>query len=345
MNINYADVLINFIKITFLLLIVTVSVFVAQNTVLINEPLMATAVAFDLIITLPFAYWFFIRKTKISKLTVLEFIIFGIILASFILPENNRTFLEYLKYFALPVMELGFLAYAGFLIYRSRQTFKSLGGNRRDFFENLRETLSKEFPNKFVGKAIAFEIAAAYYAFFKWKAKRGENTFTYHKQNGVTALLIVFGFIVVIETFVLHILVAKWSAIVAWILTISSLYFLFQIYAHGKAVFLRPIEIAGNKLFVRCGLLGDTEIDLANVESIEKVSAPPELKNNEIKLAPLGEFTACNLKINLHEEAVLNGVYGRRKNFKTIFISVDDAEVFKGEIEKIEKETKWQKQN
>lgn len=334
MNVNYINLLTNILKAGFLLSIVLVSVFIAQNSALINQPVMATAVTFDLIITLPIAYWFFIRKTKIAKQTVTAFVLFGFIAASFILPENNRRFLEILKYYALPLMELGFLAYAGFLIYKARKTYRSLREKGSDFLETLRETLLKEFPNEFLGKAMAFEFAAFYYAFLNWKSKRGENVFTYHKQNGTVALLIVFGFVITVETFVLHILLVKWSVIVAWILTASSLYFLFQIFAHGKAIFLRPVVVAGDKLFVRCGLLGDAEIDLENIESVEKSAPPSETKEDSIKLAPLGDFTACNLKIDLRGEAVLNGVYGRRKNFKTIFLSVDNAEDF---IEKIKK--------
>lgn len=88
MNVNFAGVLLNFLKITILLLIVTVSIFITQNSALIDHPLIASAVTCDLIITLPLAYWFFIRKTKISNQTVTAFITFGFIIASLILPEG-----------------------------------------------------------------------------------------------------------------------------------------------------------------------------------------------------------------------------------------------------------------
>jgi hypothetical protein len=146
---------------------------------------------------------------------------------------------------------------------------------------------------------------------------------------------------IAVETFVLHILIAKWSMIAAWILTAFSIYFLFQIFAHGKAIFLRPVEIAGDKLFIRCGLLGDAEIELANIASIEQIAPSFTPADGEIKLSPLGDFSACNLKISLQTEAVLNGVYGKKKNFKAITLSVDEADIFRSEIEKrIEKEKK-----
>lgn len=334
MNANYLNILTSLLKAGLLLLIVLVSVFIAQNSLLINNPLMASAVTFDLIITLPFAYWLLIRKTKVSKQTITVFIILGVIIASFVLPENNRRFLEIIKFYALPLMELGFSAYAAFLVYRTRQTFKTLREKGNDFMETLREILSKEFPNEFLGKAVSFEIAAFYYAFLNWGKQRGENSFTYHKQNGTVALLSVFIFILAAEAVVLHFLIVEISVIAAWVLTASSIYFLFQIFAHGKAIFLRPIEIADDKLFIRCGLLGDAEIDFENIESIEKIPLTFQAEKTTLSLSPLGKFTASNLKINLLDKAVLNGVYGMKKEFKAILLSVDDAENF---IEKIKK--------
>ncbi len=341
MNINYANQISNVLKVSVLLSIVVVSFLLARSSFIVLHPEVASAITFDLTITLPFVYWIFIRKTRISKLSVFGIITFGIIIASFILPENNRQLLGYLEFFILPVIELSVLCYAGFVVYKSRKTFKLLGQKQSDFLVTLRETLVKEFPSKLMANAVTFEIAAFYYAFFKWKTRRGEAFFTYHKKNGAMALLPVMAFVVAVETFVLHFLIAKWSAAIAWILTAFSLYFLFQIYAHGKAILLRPVEITGEKLFIRCGLLGDVEIDLENIESVDFVVASIELEKDVVKLSPLGEFVQCNLKISLHKEAVLNGIYGKKKNFRTIFLNIDEKDIFKSEIErKIEKENK-----
>lgn len=324
----------NILKAAFLLSIIAVSIVIAQTSTLIAQPLIATAITFDLAITLPVAYWLFIRKTKISKLTAAGFFTFGIIIASLILPADNRRFLTYLEYFAVPLIELGVLSYAGFILYRSRKTFRELKKKRRDFMEIMRETLAAEFPNELLANALSFELSGFYYAFVGWKPDRGERFFTYHKTNGTIALMIVLGFLVSVESFVLHYLIAKWNIYIAWILTALSIYFLFQIFAHGKAIFLRPIEITEDKLFIRCGLLGDTRIDLANIASIDLKKSPSKLEEHEVKLTPLGDFAASNLKISLRNEAVFNRIYGRGKNFKTIFLTIDENEKFKAEIEK-----------
>ncbi len=334
MNVNIINLISNILKAALLLSILMVSVFIAQTSTLINQPLMANAVTFDLVITLPLAYWFFIRKTKISKLTAAGIFTFGIVIASSILPENNRSLLNYFLYFALPVVEFGVLIYAASVIYKSRKTYKTLYQIHKDFLVALRKTLAENFPNVILANAVSFEIAGFYYAFVGWKAKRGERFFTYHKTNGTVALLSVIGFLVFIETSVLHYLIAKWNVYFAWVLTALSIYFLFQLFAHGKAIFLRPIEIKKGKLLIRCGLFGDAEIDLVNIKSMDSVTPPFELEDQEVKLSPLGDFTAPNFKISLQNETVLNGVYGIKKNFKTIFLAIDERERFNKEIEK-----------
>jgi hypothetical protein len=100
---------------------------------------------------------------------------------------------------------------------------------------------------------------------------------------------------------------------------------------------LRPIEIAGDKLFIRCGLFGDVEINSANIDSVDVIESPFEMKDNELKLTPLGDFTACNLKISLRNEAYLNSIYGKRKKFRAIYLSMDEAEKFTAEIKKVTK--------
>lgn len=332
---NSSDILktSNILKAGILLSIVAACIAVSRSSLIISHPQFISAVTIDLTLTLPLAYLFFIRKTRVSKLTVVPLFVFGVIAASLILPAENRRLLDLIKFFALPAVEFAGLTYVGFVVYKSRKTFQTLGASRTDFLENLRETLVKEFPVSAAANAAAYELAGFYYALIRWKTRRGANLFTYHKRSGVFAVLPVLIFLTAIETVVLHVILAEWSAPFAWILTALSAYFLFQLVAHGKAIFLRPTEIADGKILVRCGLVGDAAIDIANVESVELTTGNFEPENGVVKLSPLGKLTAHNLKINLRGEAVLNGIYGIRKTFKTIFITVDEAEKFKKTIE------------
>jgi hypothetical protein len=333
MSLNNIFDAINILKVGILLSIVALSFVVARSSMILVHPEFATAITIDLTLTLPLAYLFFIRKTKISKLTAIELFVFGIIFASFILPANNQNFLGWIKLFAFPALELGSLGYVGFIFYKSRKTYQSLNQKSGDFLEILRETLAKEFPIALAANALTFEIAVFYYAVISWKAKRGANTFTYHKKSGIVALLSVVMFIVAVETLVAHILIALRSEIFAWILTIISVYFLFQIFAHLKAVFQRPIELTGDRIFLRYGIFSDAVIDLENIEKIENSSAPFEKEKGTCKLALLGKLEQHNLKIVLKDEVVLHGFYGIKRKFKTLYLFVDEVENFSAAID------------
>lgn len=323
----------NILKTAILVSIVAVCFVVARSgSLLASHPQIVYGVTLDLTVTLPLAYLFFIRKTRISKLTAVPLFIFGVIFASFILPAGNHRLLDLIKFVALPFVELGIFGYAGFVVYKSRKTYKTLDARGADFMENLRETLAKEFPAA-LANAAAFEIAGFYYAFIAWKTSRGERFFSYHKRSGAIAVLIVIGFLAAIEAVVFHILLHEWSRPAAWVLTALSAYFVFQIFAHGKAILIRPTEIAGGKILLRCGLLGDAAIEIEAIEKVELTTENFEPQNGFVKLASVGKLTAHNVKIVLRDAAVLNGIYGIKKEFKTIFLAIDEAERFKETIE------------
>ncbi|MEZ5344380.1 MAG: hypothetical protein R2681_02385 [Pyrinomonadaceae bacterium] len=334
MNAGSINILINTLKLSFLLLVVAVAVYFASFSVLINEPLIASAVTFDLLITLPIAYWLFIRKTKISTKTVPLLVSAGFLIAMIILPNDNRTLFNYFLYYALPFVEVGFLTYAGFLIYRSQKRFSSITEKKRDFSEKLRETLTKEFDHKFLAAALAFEISGIYYALVRWRIARTKDQFTYHRKNGIIALLVVFAFIVAAETLVFHFLISRWSVIAAWILTVSSLYLLFQIIAHTKAMIFRPIEITDDKLLLRCGLMGDAAIDLENIRSVSTAAPADKSEEADARLLPLGEIVKGNVMIQVENEERIIGIYGKIKPFRNLELYVDEADGFIAIVEK-----------
>ena len=67
----------------------------------------------------------------------------------------------------------------------------------------------------------------------------------------------------------LHGLLAQWNNIVAWTLTLLSVYSGIKILGFLKSMTKRPISIEDNKLFLRYGIMNETIIDIKNIESIE----------------------------------------------------------------------------
>ncbi|TQI71116.1 hypothetical protein JM79_2042 [Gramella sp. Hel_I_59] len=311
-------------------LIIGLMIFIAKSQLFINNSNnLATGITFDLLLTVPFIYFLLIRKTNIPKTTVIPFLILGIVISSIILPSENQYYLNLFKTWVLPIVEISILS---FVIYNVRKGIKHYNLNKTesfDFFTTLKNTCYEILPKGFVIPFVT-EIAVFYYGFIYWKKRDlKENEFSYHKESGTIALMIVIIFLVAIETAVIHILLAKWSNTAAWILTFLSIYTGIQIFGFLKSMFKRPISIENNKLFLRYGIMKEATINIEDIESIEVSSKDVELNKETRNLSFLGELESHNLIIRLKKENTLIGLYGMKRKFKNLTFHVDDKIKFK----------------
>ncbi len=316
-------------------LIIALMVLITKISIFqLNPNYLAIGITFDLLFTVPFLYFLLIRKSDIPKTTVVPFLILGVIISSAILPSENQQYLNRFKIWILPIIELSILSY---VIYNVRKVIKDYKQKKEysfDFFTTLKNTCYEMLPKNVVIPVVT-EIAVFYYGFIYWKKRElKENEFSYHKNSGTISLLIAIICIVTIETFVLHILLTKWSNLAAWILTFLSIYSGIQIFGFLKSMSKRPISIENNKLFIRYGIMTETTIDLKNIICIKISSKDIELDNETRKLSFLGELESHNVIIHLKKEYELIGLYGVKRKYKNLAIYVDDKVDFKNHISK-----------
>ncbi len=315
--------------------IIVFSISLAFSSLFSTYPELAIGITYDLTLTSPLIYLFFIRKTNIPKITVVPFFILGVIIASYLIPPQQQYHLGLVKTWILPIVEIGIVGFISYSVYKTVKNYRNLKTTHTDVYKIIQEVSKKTATIPILAKAIAFEIAVFYYAFVSWKKfTPSEKNFTYHKKSGNLTLYAAIILLIAVETFVFHMLIARWNEIIAWILTISSLYVLIQIFAHIKAMLQRPIEITKDKLLIRYGLFGDTEIDLNNIESIEFTNTFTEDKTDVRQVAILKEIEQFNTKISLKEKETYRGFYGIKSKYKTLLLFVDEQEKFKGLIEK-----------
>ena len=207
------------------LLLIGIMVLISKSSVFIANPgSLSVGITFDLLLTLPLIYFFLVRKTSIPNITVIPLLIGGMVLCSLILPPENQYYLNLFKTWILPVVELTILSFVIFNVLKAVKYYKQNKTESFDFFTTLKNTCYEILPRGVVIPVVT-EIAVFYYGFIYWKKRKlKENEFSYHKDSGTITLLIAIIFIVAIETVVLHILLAKWSSIAAWILTFLSIY-------------------------------------------------------------------------------------------------------------------------
>ncbi len=341
------------------LFIIAVAVAFAMSSQSELYPEIAAAVVYDLTLSAPIAYLLLIRKTGIPKITVVPLFTAGLTLATFLTPTSGQFHVDIVKYWLLPVVEIGVLIYVGIAAYGALKLFRAKHNETPDVYSALRsacfELIKKTsvIPamidrvaggrrqrvsfSRWLGDAFAFELAVFYYGLIRWRPLKTESTaYSYHRRSGIFILYSAVMFILVAETTVIHILLMQWNAIIAWVITVPSVYVIIQIFAHLKAMYLRPIQLLKGRLIVRNGLFGESTIELENIESIE-VSPTPPVENNKAKHAVLLKgLEQVNTKVVLKRPAVFVGIYGFKTEFSKLLFFVDEQDRLKNEIDNYE---------
>ncbi|MEQ8424004.1 MAG: hypothetical protein RIA63_04790 [Cyclobacteriaceae bacterium] len=314
------------------LLLIGIIVFLSQSkTFTVNPDSLSLGITLDLLLTVPLIYFLLIRNKDIPNITVVPFFVAGVIIASFILPEENQYYLNLAKTWVLPVVELGILTLIIIKVRKATKYFIQI--DNPDFFTALKGACAEALPKQVV-VPFAFEIGVFYYAFVDWKKRRpNKNEFTYHKDSGSIALLATILFLVIFETIAIHLLLAKWSDTAAWIMTGLSIFSGYQVLGFLKSLSRRPITITDEYLNLYCGILSEAVVPLKDIEKVELSSKFLDFDQSTRPLSPLGKIEGHNVVITLQKEHVISGFYGIKRKFRTLALHVDQKEEFKAQIE------------
>lgn len=318
-----------------LFLILSVIVLANSSVFQLHPKELSIAITFDLIFIILAIYFLLIRKKEIPKVTTVPFFIVGIVIASIIIPKDFQFYLTQVKNWILPIVETIIFFIVIYKVRQLNKAFRKDNLQSLDFYSALKNASAQILPKR-ISTAFATEIAVIFYGFLHWrKRKLSVNEFSYHKSSGTIALLLVFIFLIMIETSVVHMLLQKWSVVSAWILTILSIYTCIQVFEIMRSMSKRPISIDNGELKLRYGLFSETTILISNINTIELSTVSVESDETIKKLPPLREFESHNVVIRLKEEEVLFGLYGLTSKYKNLALYVDEKEQFKKEIENI----------
>lgn len=289
------------------------------------------AITLDLIFTVPIVYFLLIRKTKIPKGTTVTLLILGVVIASYIIPKEHQIIIHLAKQFLIPVMEVSIFT---LVVLRIRKVYKKFQGAKEDapdFMTTLRVAVSEILPKKVV-EPFVLEIAMIYYCFFAWKKPTLlNNAFTYHKRSDLVLIFGVFIGLVIIETFTFHLLIERWSPLVAWIGTSLSLYSIVQIIGIIKSASRRPILLNKESVLLRFGMMAETEVKYEDIERVEL--SQRTISNNPLAKKLGTELNSHNVVIYLKKENILHGLFGIKNNFNILSLFVDDHKKFKEAID------------
>ncbi len=307
-----------------------------KSAFFIEHPvILSRAVTIDLVLSIPLMYYLIIRKTTIPKITIVPLFLMGIFIGTFFIPAENQQYLRLFKTWALPLIEFFIIGFVIFNLRKAIKEYRIQQKNEPDFYTALIDTCYRiKIIPKIIVAPFATEIAAFYYGFIHWKKiPLKKNEFSYHKDSGSVTILSALIFLITIETVIFHLLIAKWSTTVAWILTISSAYIAIQFFGFIKSMFKRPIVIENDKLLLRYGMMNQATVYFKDIQSIEISSKDIELNTFTRKLSILKTMENHNIIIRLYNENTLHGLYGIKRKFKVLAFYVDNKVAFKRQLE------------
>lgn len=300
-----------------------------SDTFLKNAGVLSIAITIDFLITIPLIYFFIIRKRNVPKITVVSMFVLGIVVLSYSLPEEHQSLLSIVKTFVIPIIEVTVLS---LVIYKTIKITKSYKEHKKseDFYTTMAKATSEVLPKQ-IASILVTEISVVYYGFINWKKsvlKEGE--FSYHKKSTIISILIGFLMVILIETFALHYLLSKWNMVVAWILTVLSIYTGLQIYALARSIAKRPIKIDVNseKLILRFGFFAEWSVAINAIEKVELSNKDLPEDKSIVPFSPLGSLTEHNVILHFYREQQFSGFYGFSKKATKLAIYIDEKQQF-----------------
>ncbi|HKR66500.1 MAG TPA: hypothetical protein VJZ00_22425 [Thermoanaerobaculia bacterium] len=277
------------------LIVVTACVLVLRATAAqSNAAVAAWGATFDLTITIPLLYWFFVvRAGKARPLTIAPVFIAGTLLATLLIPRAEQQFVRQLRMFVVPAAELVLI------------------------------TAFARRPGR-IGAFVTAEARMFQYALFSWRKKPEEGT-SFHERNGWASIVACIVVLIVAESIGMHLLLRLWKPRVAWLWTALDLWAIAWLLGDYHALRLRRTTLDDDTLHLRFGMRWSADIARTNIASVTQIHDEREWKQRDVLRVAILE--PPRWLIALREPVVVEGLAGLRKTVRAIAILPDDDEL------------------
>ncbi len=292
-----------------------------------NPDVAAWGITFDLTITLPLLYWFFVvRVGKARPLTIAPVFLIGSSLATWLLPASQQQFVRDLGRVIAPAAELLLVG----AIVRRVVIARRNPNTSTDPYERIAAAARTLAGAGRIADVIASEVSIFWYAIFGWRMKPSETrgrVLTFHERNGWSTILVCIFVVIAAEGVGMHLLLLKtWSAYAAWAWTCMDLWAAMWLLGDYHALRLRRTFLDDDALHLRYGLRWSAVIPRENIASIEPIREWKK-ERGVLKIAILDE---PRWRITFREPVMLHGIAGMRKTVHAIAMLPDQDDAFAG---------------
>lgn len=294
-----------------------------------HADLVALGITIDLVVGVPLAFYFLVvRPRRLSVVALVPVVVGGVLAASQLLPVDQQTALHAIALLLIPV-EVGVIVWIGWrALHAVRQ---SRSDATTDPLQRLHSIAFDVTRNRRAAAILASEIAVYYYALGAWRASPnappGATPFTHYRRGAHASLVGGFILVMAVEGIAVHLLVAPWNPVVAWILTIGTIYGALWLVADYRATVLRPILVSEEQVLVRAGLRFTLRVPRTRIVSVGREK--PDFGRESVDLTFLSEPTHW---VTLDEPMVADGPYGIRRRVRAFGVEPDAATEFVREL-------------
>jgi hypothetical protein len=268
----------------------------------LHPRLLTTGVVFDLVVTVPAAWWFLmVRPGVASKRSLVRIACLGIAVSALLFGRSMRALV-------LPLEAL-LLVWA----FRAARAALQTGG---DGLERIRAACTGVFGDNAISRAVATELSVFYSAL---APRRREHGFTHGRKAGWSAVAFVLGLVTVAEAIPVELFLCRFGNAPAAIAAAIPLYALLWFLGDARALRNRVTRIDGGTLRLRLGLRWTADIPLRLIESVETGRAPL----GSLQLKVLG---STNLVLRLRQPIEVTGLFGITRRSSTLAVQLDDPE-------------------
>lgn len=317
------------------LLVLLFSLFILFSGWAASHPELYTGITYDIVLTVP-VLLYILSGRKLPKSLFAILVGIGILICWIVIPVEYQSHLSVLRMTVLPLLEL--ISFISLVLFTQKilRELRQSGNTTPDHLMIFRESGLTVTGSRFISQFLGTELAMFYYAFFIWKKRPyRKNEFSYHRDSGTIALLSAFAFLILIETTAVHLIIARWSELTAWILTALSLYSFLFLVAHIKAIIHRPHFVGTTEMVLRNGLFGTAHIPYNSIAAIEITSAEPETDGKHMKrFFPFANKENHNVIVHLHQSLEIESIYGITQYCDTLFLQIDNKSLFEAELKK-----------
>ena len=160
----------------------------------------------------------------------------------------------------------------------------------------------------------------------------GAAAFSYHRKHAGQALVAGLLLAAAGEAVVVHIVLAKWSHLLAWLATIATVWFGLQVLAQIRAMGIRPIYIDQGRVGLRNGAFDLVEVPISQIDSIEESRAEVQGEDGELEPLNVGFPASHNVVLKLAEPTEATILNRKKRQFQVALLTLDEPTEFVAEI-------------